>query len=283
MTTLLIIAHEQCEQLSRHLPTLLSMQGTEYEVVVVDMNSEDGTTDMLTALQEEHQHLHHLSLPVTARDISRERLALHLGMRAATSSRVLVMRPGMEIPGPDWLSSILCRWRPDCHILLIPTKRARTGGMADYFTAGHEAWRNALDRRMAKGHAHYRAGNCVVGLEKEIFLSHSAPAHHLALQTGTLDIFISHESTNYNTILLEEETLFPTEDAVESMLFWKQRKLFDVETRHHLANPALRDFVYLWHVLCTIHRGALPYTLVDFSYYLRWCFTRKKTFIKKHY
>jgi hypothetical protein len=39
MISLLIIAHEEHEILSLHLPALLSQEGAVYEVVVVDMNS----------------------------------------------------------------------------------------------------------------------------------------------------------------------------------------------------------------------------------------------------
>ncbi|MDE5561777.1 MAG: glycosyltransferase, partial [Bacteroidaceae bacterium] len=90
MISLLIITHEEEEILSRHLPALLSQQDAMYEVVVVDMNSKDNTVELLTALEEQYPHLRHLSLPYSARDISHERLALHLGLRAAISSRVLI-------------------------------------------------------------------------------------------------------------------------------------------------------------------------------------------------
>ena len=123
MTSLLIIAHEEQEKLSIHLPALLSQEGTEYEVVVVDMNSEDDTLELLKSLEQKHHCIKHLSLPPTARDISRERLALHLGMRATIYGRVLVLNASMEIPSPHWLADIESRWRPDCDIMLIPTMR----------------------------------------------------------------------------------------------------------------------------------------------------------------
>jgi GT2 family glycosyltransferase len=47
MISLLIIAHEEHEKLSLHLPALLSQEGAVYEVVVVDMNSEDDTLVLL--------------------------------------------------------------------------------------------------------------------------------------------------------------------------------------------------------------------------------------------
>ena len=54
MTSLLIIGHEEQEKLSIHLPALLSQEGIEHEVVVVDMNSEDDTLELLKSLEQKH-------------------------------------------------------------------------------------------------------------------------------------------------------------------------------------------------------------------------------------
>lgn len=283
MISLLIIAHEEHEKLSLHLPALLSQEGTVYEVVVVDMNSEDDTLVLLKSLEEHYPHLQHLSLPVSARDISRERLALHLGMRAAKFSHVLVLNAGIEAPSPHWLADIENRWRTDCDIMLIPTQRTRSKRLGDYFTAGHEAWRNKLHQRQALRKNIFRAGTAIVGLNKEIFLTHNSPAKHLALKTGALDIFVSHVANRYNTILLDEKELFPIEDNDNNLYLWRQRRLFDVETRKHLSRKLIRRLTYMEHCLSTIHKGAIPYSILDIYDYLRWMFTRKNTFIKKHY
>lgn len=283
MTSLLIIAHEEQEKLSLHLPALLSQEGAEYEVVVVDMNSEDDTLELLKSLKKQYPHLQYLSLPLSARDISRGLLALHLGMRAAIYGHVLVLSANMEIPGPHWLADIEGRWRPDCDIMLVPAKRARSKRFGDYFTAGHEAWHNRLLLRQAVGFGLFRAGNAIVGLSKEMFLTYKFPARHLALKTGTLDIFISRAANRYNTIFLVDKELYPTEDAVDNSNFWRQKRLFDVETRHHLVGRARRHLSYLIHCIATIHRGAIPYFIMDLWDCMRWRLTRKKTFIKKHY
>ena len=283
MISLLIIAHEEHEKLSLHLPALLSQEGAVYEVVVVDMNSEDDTLVLLKSLEEHYPHLQHLSLPVSARDISRERLALHLGMRAAKFSHVLVLNAGIEAPSPHWLADIENRWRTDCDIMLIPTQRTRSKRLGDYFTAGHEAWRNKLHQKQALRKNIFRAGTAIVGLNKEIFLTHNSPAQHLALKTGTLDIFVSHVANRYNTILLDEKELFPIKDNDNNLYLWRQRRLFDVETRKHLSRKLIRHLTYMEHCLSTIHKGAIPYSILDIYDYLRWMFTRKNTFIKKHY
>jgi glycosyltransferase involved in cell wall biosynthesis len=283
MITLLIITHDEEEKIIHNLPLLLSQQGADYEIVVVDMNSEDNTLELLNTLEENHKHLRHLSLPTSARDISRERLALHLGMRAANSKNVLILRPGTQVPDEQWLANVEKRWRTDGDIMLIPTKRVRNQKGRDFFTAGHEAWHQALNFKQARKYNLFRAANNVVGLNKDKFLTYNSPAHHLALKTGTLDIFISHTATVYNTIIITETSLVPYEEPIKSSHLWAQMRLFDVETRKHLTQKSKWTLTYILHCITSIHKGSIPYSIMDAYDYLRWSLTRKKTFIKKHY
>lgn len=283
MISLVILTHNEQEKLASHLPALLSQQGTDYEVIVVDMYSEDETADLLTSIEENCHSLRHLSLPANARDISHERLALHLGMRAAIASRVLLLDADTELPSEHWLSDIEKVWTADYDFLLVPTLRTRIKRPGSYFNARHEAWHNNLYIRQAARYGLFRAGNCIVGLKKEMFLRYNAPAGHLALKTGTMDIFLSYMANHDNTAIVSDRELFPCHDAKNGRHFWSQRRLFSVETSHHLSKRCLRSLTYVLHCLCTIHRGSIPYSLQDFYDNIRWSMTGRKTFVKKHY
>ncbi len=283
MIALVILTHTERERLATHLPALLSQQGVDYEIIVVDMHSEDDTIDLLKAMEEEHHCLRHLALPVNAKDISYERLALHLGMRAAIASRVLLLDADTEVPSDHWLVDVLQAWSPDYGMVLVPTMRTRTKNCGDYLTAGHEAWRNSLYLRQSTRHALFRAGNAIVGLEKEMFLRYNAPAGLLALKTGAMDIFVARNAREDNTLVITDPALFPCRDACAGSHFWSQRRLFDAETSRHLSRRPLRGVTYMLHCMCTIHRGSLVYGLQDLYDNIRWCFTSKKTFTKKHY
>lgn len=283
MISVIILAHNVREKLAAHLPLLLSQRDADYEVIVVDMYSEDDTTDMLKTMAEAHPCLSHLSLPANAKDISYERLALHLGMRAAISSRILLLDADTEVPSEHWLADVTQAWPQHYEILLIPTVRSRARHGRDYFTAGHEAWRNRLYLKQATNHGLYRAGNAIAAMDKGIFLHSNAPAEHLALKTGTMDIFVAHTANRGNTLVITDPVLFPCRDAGSGDSFWLQRRLFDAETSRHLPRRLLRGTTYMWHCLCTVHRGSIPYSLMDLYDKIRWCCTGKRTFIKKHY
>jgi hypothetical protein len=222
-------------------------------------------------------------MPSSTRDISRERLALHLGMRSASATNVIIMDASAQVPDENWLAAIERSWRSGCDIMLIPTRRVRIKGLADYLYAGHEAWHNTMHYRQACKGKMFRAGTMATGVNKNLFLKHTPTIQQLALKTGTIDIFVSHNAHRHNTIVLTDPTLFPAIDANNDAHFWAQKRLFDVETRHHLGKRFRRHFTYILHCLCTMHRGSLVYSALDLWDKVRWCFTHKKTFIKKHY
>ncbi len=283
MVSIVILTHDERRRLAAHLPALLSQQGVDYEVIVVDMHSKDGTDSLLQNLEETYPTLRHLSLPTNSRDISQEMLALHLGIRTAVSSQVLLLDADTQVPSEHWLADVLHLWHRDYDTILIPTVRERTKRWGDYFTAGHEAWHNTLLLRQATRHGLFRAGNAVVGISKDAFLHHQATAELLALKTGTLDIFVARTANRHKALCITDTALYPCKDANPRGYVWAQRRLYNVETSRHFPRRFLRRLTYIQHCLCTIHRGSLMYSLQDWYDKIRWRFTSKKAFIKKHY
>ena len=94
--TIVIPARNQADALRRHLPAVLSQDYDLYDVIVVDMASADETLVLLEAMEMEYDHLRHLQTPPSARDISLERLALTLGIRAAQSEWVVITQADCE-------------------------------------------------------------------------------------------------------------------------------------------------------------------------------------------
>ena len=102
--TIVVTAHNQAEELRKHLPTLLLQDyPAEFEVVVVDMASTDETLPMLEKMEEEYPSLRHTFTPDTARDISLERLALTLGIRSASFPWTILLHAGCRPASPYWL------------------------------------------------------------------------------------------------------------------------------------------------------------------------------------
>ena len=103
--SIVMTVHNQENNLRQNLPALLSQDYPEpYEVIIVDMNSDDGTQKLLERMEQEYMHLHHTFCPDTARDISLSRLAITLGFRSACYDWVLMMTADACPPSLHWLT-----------------------------------------------------------------------------------------------------------------------------------------------------------------------------------
>ena len=103
--SVVVPVYNQARCLERNLPVLLEQEFERYEVVVVmDESSTDDTKDILERLEERYPHLRHTFVPATARYVSRRKLAVTLGVRAARAPWVLFTCADALPAGPHWLS-----------------------------------------------------------------------------------------------------------------------------------------------------------------------------------
>lgn len=276
---------EQHSLLERHLPLLLSQREVDYDIVVVDMNSRDNTPMLLDRLTAESPQLRVVHSPHSARDISQERLALLLGIKAAMSPRILVMQADVEVPDELWLSRIDALWQDSYTMLLVSTELLNDGKRLAMHSVAHERWRQRLYLKQAAHEGIYRAGWNLVCFRREQYLAQHLSATLLSLKTGALDIFVAHTASSATTLVVGpgKADPLPRRHCNYNRSIWRQRRLFDVETRRHLTNISRRRTSYIKYVLLGILRGSLLYMAADVWDAVRWSMTPRSTFVKKHY
>ena len=69
--------------LKKHLPALLNHDYPEYEIVVVNDGSTDESDEVLKTFKNEYDHLYHTYIPEDVKYLSRKKLALTVGIKAA--------------------------------------------------------------------------------------------------------------------------------------------------------------------------------------------------------
>ena len=196
--SVIVTAHNQAEELRKHLPSLLLQNyPNNFEVIVVDMASDDETLPLLEKMEEEYPMLRHTFTPVSARDISMERLALTLGIRSASYEWVILLHAGCRPTSPYWLRrmSDAIHSKDDAKIVVAPVSPCLSDWKKEYTFL----WNEMLWLSFAAKHGAYRTGQCNVAYNQNHFMQHNGFASHAQLACGAIDIMVNRNSTSQNT------------------------------------------------------------------------------------
>lgn len=110
--------HDSSCHLSQVLPLLLAQKypGDYQVIVVIDRNDSD--SEDILKLHGANPHLYYTMLPVTSRYLSRKKLGLTLGIRAAKHDWVLVTDVHSKPSSDQWLESMARHCRPEVNMVL---------------------------------------------------------------------------------------------------------------------------------------------------------------------
>ena len=118
--SIVIRTHNQCEALKCNLPLLLDVDYPNFEVIVVDDMSTDGTLDLLTVMEQRSEYLFHTKITDKVRTMSHRKLALLLGVKAA-HNEIIVTTTADCIPATrNWLNAMVRQFGEKTDIVIGP-------------------------------------------------------------------------------------------------------------------------------------------------------------------
>lgn len=247
--TVIVTAHDQQAELRRNLPLILDQYYPCFEVIVVDMASKDGTKDLLEHLEEDYHNLRHTFTPTTSRDISLTRLAITLGMKAATHPWVLVTQADCTPISHSWIlhmANALCHHR-SAEMVLGYTRNTGQGAYKRRLQHFH-LWQQMLAIPFAARHGAYRNAGENILYSRDLFMRHMGFANDATLLTGATDIMVNRNSTRDNTTICVHSEAILERHLTDERRLWKQERLFFQETRTHFLRRHLYRLKYAYRV-----------------------------------
>lgn len=246
--SVIIPTYEQCDALQRNLPTILKQEYPQtFEVIVVDMRSTDETLTYLESLAIRFPHLHVTRIPETARSVSLIRLALTLGIRAASHEWIVLTQPNCRPVSPDWLLRMgqTCSEKKETKMVLGYTQFRREAVSWNALRCRFfRLWQQMLHLPYALRHGAYRADGTNLCYRRSLFLQHRGFADHSNLLVGATDIMVNRNSTKENTAVCLHPDAFMEQETPRYARWWRQERLFFMETRRHFSQGLLYRLKY---------------------------------------
>lgn len=238
--SVLLTPHEEARELEKNLPAYLNQDyEAGYEVIVVAEKGDSETEDILKRYAS-NPHLYATFIPETSRYMSRKKLSVTLGVKAAKNEWVIMTEPSMKPDTDKWLKTMAAHCRDGVNLVLGYTQYDEETPSYYRFERFHTAC--YLMRKGWKGTA-YRTNMSHVAFRKSEFLEKNGYQGNLKYIRGEYDFLVNKYAKKGKTIVETSPEAWLTESC-PSRKTWFNKHMYYQETRKHLSRSIPFRFVY---------------------------------------
>lgn len=210
--SVIVYAYDDADFLRRLLPQLLGQDyPAPYEVIVVNEGQSDATSEVVNLLAMKHHNLYLTFTPDGARNLSRKKLALTLGIKAARYGVVATVDADTSVNSDKWLIRMAGHFSdPRCEVVIGATRpddqsddmSGRVFRTFDYCADSVTYISSAIAGRPYRGTSHNLA------YRRQLFFDNKGFSRSLNLRYGDDDVFVSEIANGKNTVVeLSEESV----------------------------------------------------------------------------
>lgn len=200
----IVFSSDEASDLEAVLPQILGQDyPVPFEVIVVNEGDSAAVRDTVADLQLAHRNLYLTSTPDGARNLSRKKLAITLGIKATRLPVVVLTTASARIGSDRWLRAMMRHFSSDSPVEVVlgyaapdPYDDRAFGSRVRSFDSIAEgaAWVSpAVSRHPWRGTEHNLA------YRRDLFFRNKGFSRHLNLRHGDDDIFISEIARGDNT------------------------------------------------------------------------------------
>lgn len=202
--SVIVYAEDDADNLEVMLPQILSQDYPGlFEVIVVNDGAISSTKDVIARLEQTHSNLYMTFTPGQSRSLSRKKLAVTLGIKAARYDVVVHTTGNCQVPSRLWLRAIGRRFVPGTDVVIgyaAPTAAADETREPRKRLHAFDTVRTAVEYlSWAIAGRPYRGTCHNLAYRRSVFFDNKGFSRSLDLKYGDDDVFVSQVATGDNT------------------------------------------------------------------------------------
>lgn len=246
--SIILAPHDQAESLGRTLPLLLHQDfPADYQVIVVNEESDHESIDVVKRIKYEldqepsHATLYMTSIQDSSRFMSRKKLAITLGVKAAKYDWVILMEANCAPETNQWLRKMAEKIGNDKRQLVLGYCRYDST-VSSFKRFERLQTAHYLMREDTRSTAYRTNGTCVL-FNKQVFLQGEGYLGNLNLIRGEYDFLVNKFAEDQNTQLVLDPKAWLVEEA-PTHKEWLNKHIFYLETRKLLKRSFLHRLLF---------------------------------------
>lgn len=224
--SVIITGENEAQNLEKYLPSVLEQEYPKFEVIFVNNASTDDTEDTLKRFALKYSHFYHTYIPAGSKNLSRKKLALTVGIKAAKYDKLLFIEPDSYPLSPQWIQRMAANFSEEKKIVLGFTqlKKYPSKYIAfDYFLENIKMMSLALKSRP------YTANGHNLAYSKMCFEANKGFSKINFLDLGEDNLLINQIATPKNvSVELSQNSI--TTFEIKEVSEWKKIKLYQTIT-----------------------------------------------------
>ena len=226
--SVIICAKNEEENLERFLPLVLEQDYPEFEVVVVNDCSTDGTEQLLSEMSVRYKHLRYTSIPSNEKFLHGKKLAVTIGLKSALYDHVLLTDADCYPASDLWLQKMTSNLTREKKIVLGYGGYERKKGLLNLLIRYETVFTAIQYLSYAICGRPYMGVGRNLAYEKALFFNNKGFASHYHLSSGDDDLFVNEIAVKENTaveISKESHTLSIPKTSFRNWIKQKKRHL----------------------------------------------------------
>jgi cellulose synthase/poly-beta-1,6-N-acetylglucosamine synthase-like glycosyltransferase len=238
--SVIICARNEEENLEKNLPSILTQDYPDYEVIVVNDCSEDETEFVLERFQKKYKHLKTTTLKQDEKFYHSKKLALTIGIKAAKNEFLLLTDADCVASSNKWIEKMQSKFADKMEIILGYSGYKREKKLINNLIRFDTLFIALQYLTFALSKRTYMGVGRNLAYRKSLFFKHKGFAQHNHIESGDDDLFVSQAATKRNTAIEISKESITRSEAEQSFKSWFKQK------KRHTSTSKLYKFGTKW-------------------------------------
>ncbi|MBE0638310.1 MAG: glycosyltransferase [Bacteroidales bacterium] len=230
--SVIIVANNQYEDLRKNLPEILNQDYPNYEVVVVNENSEDGSDELLDRFSEQYSHLRIVEMKQSLNWFKGRKFPLSIGIKSGKHDILLLTDIRCRPISSRWISEIVAVYGDHTEIV-VGYSTFHTLSKINLWFRFAAFYDGLLYLSMALARSTFKGIGRNLSYRKTLFYNQNGFSSHYTINAGDDELFINKAATSTNVQV--QTSLASMVEYTKPMSFsqWLSNEKTRLSTRSH--------------------------------------------------
>jgi poly-beta-1,6-N-acetyl-D-glucosamine synthase len=223
--SVIIAARDEARNLSKYLPGILEQDYPDFEVIVIDDQSIDGTGELLEEMQKQYPRLKIVTITEHVNEFAGKKLALTLGIKAA-QHEILLFTDADCVPVSDqWIREMASAYTNENTEIVLGFSPYKVKSSLINLFIRFDTFYTALQYfSLTLAGMPYMGVGRNLSYKKSLFFRSKGFAPFLKVSSGDDDLFVNHNATPGNVAIQLNEESFIMSKPKKTWSEWVRQK-----------------------------------------------------------